>query len=86
MFLLFLVLSVLLLARLFINHDLRVVGLSGGLAAGKRDNTVPMVYKETLHAGITGSRMEVVPDSGHATPLDQPDYFNRLVLDFIAQH
>jgi pimeloyl-ACP methyl ester carboxylesterase len=26
----------------------------------------------------------VVPDSGHATPHDQPDRFNCAVLDFLA--
>ena len=72
--------------RINLLDQLRKVQRPTLVVAGERDNTVPMVYKETLHAGIAGSRIEVVPDSGHATPLDQPDYFNRLVLDFIARH
>jgi len=28
----------------------------------------------------------LIPDSGHATPYDQPEAFNRAALDFIAAH
>ena len=33
-----------------------------------------------------GARLVVVPDSGHATPGDQPARFNRIVLEFIGAH
>ena len=51
---------------------------------GDRDTTVPRAAGEALAAGIPGARRWLVPDSGHATPMDQPDLFNRTVLDFIA--
>ena len=39
--------------------------------------------KRLLAAHIPGARLELVADSGHATPIDQPDLFNRIVLQFI---
>jgi 3-oxoadipate enol-lactonase len=54
------------------------------IVAGERDATVPRAAAERLARGIAGARLVVVPDSGHATPADQPEVFNRVVLDFLA--
>lgn len=54
------------------------------VVAGDRDTTVPRSAAEELHRGIGGSRLVIIEDSGHATPIDQPEVFNRLVLDFLA--
>lgn len=51
--------------------------------AGERDTTVPLRAKRFLAAHIPGARLEIVADSGHATPVDQPDAFNELVTRFI---
>jgi pimeloyl-ACP methyl ester carboxylesterase len=53
------------------------------VVVGDRDRTVPRAASGVL-GGIPGARVLVVPDSGHATPHDQPDRFNRAVLDFLA--
>ena len=52
--------------------------------AGDRDTTVPLHPKQFLAANIPGARLEIVADSGHATPIDQPEVFNGLVLGFVA--
>ena len=54
--------------------------------AGAIDQTVPLAAKEALTRGIPGARLVVLPDSGHATPVDAPDAFNQAVLDFVAAH
>jgi len=51
--------------------------------AGDRDTTVPLHPKQMLAAHIPGARLTIVADSGHATPIDQPETFNQLVLGFI---
>jgi 3-oxoadipate enol-lactonase len=51
--------------------------------AGDRDTTVPIHPKQFLAARIPGARLEIIADSGHATPIDQADVFNRLVLEFV---
>lgn len=35
-----------------------------------RDRTVPMRAKHALAAAIPGARLQLIPGSGHATPLD----------------
>jgi len=56
------------------------------VVAGDHDRTVALEAKQELTQGIPGARLVVVPDSGHATPGDQPELFNRIVLEFIAAH
>lgn len=54
------------------------------VVAGEQDSTVPRASAELLHRRIPGARLVVVPGSGHATPYDRPELFNRLVLEFIS--
>ncbi len=50
---------------------------------GDRDNVVPRGCQQQLVAGIPNAQWVVVKDSGHATPIDQPEEFNRIVLEFL---
>ncbi|PYM34064.1 MAG: hypothetical protein DME15_09615 [Candidatus Rokuibacteriota bacterium] len=56
------------------------------VVTGDGDATVALEAKEELARRIEGARLVVVPDSGHATPGDQPERFNRIVLEFIGAH
>ena len=55
------------------------------IVTGDRDRTVPFSRQRELAHGIRGARWEIVRDSGHATPIDQPDAFNSLLCAFL-QH
>jgi pimeloyl-ACP methyl ester carboxylesterase len=39
-----------------------------------------------INAGILQSRRLVIPNSGHLIPLEQPELFNKTVMDFINSH
>jgi pimeloyl-ACP methyl ester carboxylesterase len=41
---------------------------------------VPSTY---MASKIPGARLETIPDAGHWANLDQPEIFNRLLLDFL---
>jgi 3-oxoadipate enol-lactonase len=53
------------------------------LITGDRDAVVPRGCQQQLARGIPQAKWHIVRDSGHATPIDQPDEFNRVVLDFL---
>jgi len=38
-----------------------------------------------MAAGLAASRLAIVPDAGHATHLEQPETFDRLVLEFLGE-
>lgn len=50
---------------------------------GERDSTVAPARQRLLADGIPGARQVVIPDAGHAVSVDQPEAFNRLLLDFL---
>lgn len=54
------------------------------IISGDRDYT-PVEAKRGYTARIPGARLEVIADSGHATPIDQPERFNELVLAFLSE-
>ncbi len=56
------------------------------VVAGELDRTFSLRSKIALARAIPGARMEIIEGSGHATPLDAPDEFNRLLLEFLGDH
>jgi len=46
----------------------------------------PVSEKERYVARMRNARLRVIPDSRHASHWDQPQRFNREVLDFLAEH
>ena len=66
-----------------VTHRLREIACPTLVIAGNRDTTVPLRAKKFLAEHIPSARFELVADSGHATPIDQPEMFNRLVMNFV---
>jgi 3-oxoadipate enol-lactonase len=56
------------------------------IVVGDRDTSVPLAAKLALARAIPGARLLVVPGSGHATPYDRPEVFNRAIVEFLAAH
>lgn len=72
-------------ARFDVRRGLAQVRCPTLVVAGEGDTTVPRAAAEFLRHRIANARLLVVPESGHATPYDQPDLFNRLVLEFLSR-
>jgi pimeloyl-ACP methyl ester carboxylesterase len=52
---------------------------------GEKDSWVPLEHGEEMHAGIAGSRFEVLPRAAHNPMVDRPSEFNRAVLRFLRE-
>ncbi|HHS97895.1 MAG TPA: alpha/beta fold hydrolase [Chloroflexi bacterium] len=64
-------------------RDLERIQAPTLVVAGAEDTTVSLEAKQELATRIPNARLEIVPGSGHATPLDRPEAFNRLLLEFL---
>ncbi|MFC8687150.1 alpha/beta fold hydrolase [Brevibacillus porteri] len=53
--------------------------------AGARDYPDFLQIADVLTERITGAQKVILPDSAHIPPMDQPEVFNKLVLEFLAQ-
>lgn len=55
------------------------------IVAGAQDRTVRVGEQRKLADRIRGARFAEVPGSRHATPVDSPEVFNRLLLNFLDE-
>ena len=53
------------------------------IIAGEKDPGAPVAAAEVMHERIKGSRLEVMPNCLHQTPIEAPDRFNRIVDSFL---
>jgi pimeloyl-ACP methyl ester carboxylesterase len=53
------------------------------LVYGDTDVRAPLTVAEDLHASISGSRLVVLPGTGHLYNIEAPNVFNGVVRDFL---
>ena len=53
---------------------------------GGADMTAPPALMKILASHIRNAEFLVVPNAGHSVYWEEPDVFNRSVLDFIRKH
>ena len=56
------------------------------LITGGADLNAPPPLQRFFKARIKNSESLIVPDAGHSTYWEQPEIFNRAVLEFIRKH
>jgi len=56
------------------------------VVTGADDTTVPPNRQRMLVEGIPEARQVVIPEAGHAVPVDQPERFNRELLAFLGKN
>ena len=68
----------------FVTVPANVLGMPTLVIVGGRD--VPSIVEnaDRLAAGIAGARQVILPNVAHLPPMEAPDEFNRLVLDFLG--
>ena len=54
------------------------------LVWGREDRTVPLECGELYRRALPNARLTVLDKCGHAPPIEHPDAFARLVLDFLG--
>jgi proline-specific peptidase len=54
------------------------------IIVGENDESDPKMSKE-MHAKIAGSKLVILPNSGHMTFVDQSELFLKTVREFVAK-
>jgi proline iminopeptidase len=55
------------------------------ITVGRHDWVTPVAMSETIAALIPGSQLVIFEKSGHSPPSDEPELFQRVVRDFLAE-
>ncbi|WP_181969897.1 alpha/beta fold hydrolase [Paraburkholderia sp. DHOC27] len=50
----------------------------------RHDQITPLELGLKIHDGIPGSQLAVLEDCGHAPPVEVPDVFNRVLIEFLS--
>ena len=68
-----------------LSHRLGAVTAPTLIAVGKRDTAYFHSVADALHAGIAGSKLEVIAGAGHMVNLERPEIINALLLEHFGR-
>jgi pimeloyl-ACP methyl ester carboxylesterase len=54
------------------------------VVVGEQDKPTPIEKARRINAGIAGSRLEIVPDCGHSSTVEQPKALTALITEFVG--
>lgn len=54
------------------------------ILAGEQDKIIPLNDMQFLQKNIQGSRLEIIKEAGHLSNMENPDDFNKVIADFLA--
>jgi 3-oxoadipate enol-lactonase len=72
-------------ARRDYTEDLPKIDVPTLVIVGREDSIRPIADAEFMHRGIRNSRLEIIEDAAHMTNLEQPEVFNRALVEFLKQ-
>ncbi|MDP6709005.1 MAG: alpha/beta fold hydrolase [Alphaproteobacteria bacterium] len=55
------------------------------VVAGAEDVATPVAMSEAIAEAIPGAELRIIEATGHLSPIDQPEAFNRVLADFLAR-
>ena len=62
---------------------LREINVPTLIISGENDSTITPVHQKVLAEGIPGAKQILIPNAGHAVPIDQSEAFNAILLGFL---
>jgi pimeloyl-ACP methyl ester carboxylesterase len=65
------------------SEDLPGIDVPALVIVGRDDSIRPVADAEFMHEGIHDSRLEIIEDAAHMTNMEQPEVFNRVLLEFL---
>ena len=73
-----------MLARPDSHADLERLRLPALVLCGEQDQATPVAGHEAMAACLAGSRLEIVPQCGHLSTIEQPEAVNRVLVEWLA--
>ena len=73
-------------ARRDYSGDLPTIRVPALIIVGRQDPIRPVADAEFMHDRIRHSRLRIIEDAAHMTNMEQPENFNRALLNFIETY
>ena len=71
-------------ARFDVTVELSTINVPTLVVTGEKDSIVPPKIQHELARKIPSAQLEVIPNAGHAVFGENPDKFNQIVCEFLA--
>lgn len=68
-------------ARRDYTADMPNINVPTLVIVGREDSIRPVADAEFMHRGIRNSRLEIIEDAAHMTNIEQPEVFNRVLIE-----
>jgi len=72
-----------LAARADSGPELHRIGVPTLVVCGEEDELTPPEESRRLAGAVSGARLELIPEAGHLSSLEQPEAFNRILGGFL---
>jgi pimeloyl-ACP methyl ester carboxylesterase len=69
-----------------VEHELAAINVPCLVIVGADDAAIPPIHAERIAAGISGARLEKIPDCGHSSTLEQPTFITNVLREFLSHH
>lgn len=66
-----------------VHHELVRITAPALIVAGEEDHPVPLHHQRAVAAAIADAQIDVVPATGHAVMIEQPEWFNARLAGFL---
>jgi pimeloyl-ACP methyl ester carboxylesterase len=66
-------------------QELAEMGIPTLIVWGRHDKAIPLKLGQEMHRILKSSRLEIFEDSGHEPHDEEPEKFNRVILDFLTK-
>src|SRR5919201_358594 len=71
--------------NIVVQHRLKELRMPTLLIWGRHDHIFPAAHAQAAARDLPDGRVEIFDDSGHTPQMEEPERFNRVVLDFLKQ-
>ncbi len=65
--------------------DLPTIDVPTAVIVGEADALTPLANAKTMHAGIPGSSLTVIPDAGHLSNIEAPEAFEQAIRAWLRR-
>jgi 3-oxoadipate enol-lactonase len=72
------------ITRKGLSEELEEIRIPTLIIVGQHDTVTPPERSERIHEHIHDSRLEIIPNAGHMTPVEAPEAVNGALLEFLG--
>jgi pimeloyl-ACP methyl ester carboxylesterase len=77
--------SIAMAGRVDSTADLAAIDVPTAVIVGEADAITPLANAKTIHEGIRGSTLSVIPDAGHISNIEAPEAFDKALRDWLRR-